>query len=68
MYKRNISMKSVKKLGKLLAFIGESEQHIEYQRQNLCKLKAFEPYATFQRIDRAAKGYVTPRDLANFLR
>ena len=68
MYKRNISMDSVIKMGKLLAFVGESEQKIEYQRQKLCKIRSFEPYATFQRIDRASKGFVTPRDLSNFLK
>ena len=61
-------MDSVIKMGKLLAFVGESEQKIEYQRQKLCKICSFEPYATFQRIDRASKGYVTPRDLSNFLK
>lgn len=61
-------MQTLKKLGKLLAFIGESEQRVEFARQQLCKLRSFEPYAAFQRLDRSAKGYVTPRDLANFMR
>jgi len=33
--------------------IGETELKIEFNRQNLCKINAFEPYAAFQRIDRA---------------
>jgi hypothetical protein len=47
MYKRKISMESVKKMGRLLAFVGEQEQKIERFRQKLCKIRSFEPYATF---------------------
>lgn len=61
-------MITVKKLGKLLAFVGESEQRTEFSRQNLCKLKSFEPYAAFQRIDRSGKGFVSAKDLASFMR
>jgi len=42
-----LSLETKQKLGKLLAFIGESEQKIEFCRQNLCRLTAFEPYAAF---------------------
>ena len=34
-------------LAKLLTHTGESEQRIEFCRQNLCKAQAFEPYAAF---------------------
>lgn len=68
MKRREISAATLKKLGKLLAFIGENEQRLEFARQNLCKLREFEPYAAFQRLDRAGKGFVVAKDIANFLR
>jgi len=63
-----LSLETKKKLGKLLAFIGESEQKIEFARQNLCRLSSFEPYAAFQRLDRSGKGHITAKDVANFMR
>ena len=68
MQSKNMSIGTKKKLAKLLTHTGESEQRAEFCRQNLCKTQAFEPYAAFQRLDRAGKGYITPRDLANFMR
>ena len=50
-------------LGRLLAFSGDSEDRIETLRQKLCKIQAFEPYATFQRIDRKGRGYLTFKDI-----
>ena len=58
MQRKQSSIETKQKLAKLLAFIGEQEQHIEFARQNLCKLTAFEPYAAFQRIDRSGKGLI----------
>jgi hypothetical protein len=63
-----LSLETKQKLGKLLAFIGESEQQIEFSRQNLCRLTAFEPYSAFQRLDRSGKGQLSSKDLANFMR
>ena len=42
-----ISIATKKKLAKILTHTGESEQRIEFCRQNLCKAQAFEPYAAF---------------------
>ncbi|CDW85848.1 ef hand family protein [Stylonychia lemnae] len=61
-------MTTLKKLAKLFQITGESEQSLEFARQNLCKASAFEPYASFQRLDRLSKGYLTPRDFLNFLK
>ena len=47
MKKKDLSIETKKKLGKLLMNTGESEQRIEFARQNLCKTQAFEPYASF---------------------
>ena len=68
MQPKNMSIGTKKKLAKLLTYTGESEQRIEFCRQNLCKAQSFEPYAAFQRLDRAGKGYITPRDFGNFMR
>jgi len=37
----------LRKLAKLLIYIGETEMKIEFARQNLCRMAAFEPYAAF---------------------
>lgn len=68
MKRREISVVTLKKMGKLLAFIGENEQRCEFARQNLCKLRSFEPYSAFQRIDRTGKGFITARDISSFMR
>ena len=68
MQKKELSIQTKKRLAKLLTHTGESEQKIEFARQNLCKAQAFEPYAAFQRLDRSGKGYITSRDIGNFMR
>lgn len=40
-------MSVLKKLSKLLVYIGETELQVEFARQNICKNNAFEPYAAF---------------------
>ena len=47
MQRKDMSILTKKKLAKLLTHTGESEQRIEFCRQNLCKAQAFEPYAAF---------------------
>jgi hypothetical protein len=32
----------------------------------LCKAESFEPYAAFQRIDRAGKGYISSKDIFSY--
>lgn len=61
-------MSSVKKLAKLFMLIGENELKIEFARQNLCRAPAFEPYAAFQRIDRANRGYLDAKDIVRFMK
>lgn len=68
MNKKDISLTTKQKLGKLFAITGETEQSLEIARQNLCKYSSFEPYASFQRLDRLSKGYITSRDLLNFMK
>jgi Ca2+-binding EF-hand superfamily protein len=61
-------LETLQRLARLLAFIGEQEQNVEFARQNLCRLSSFEPYAAFQRFDRGNKGFVTAEDVARFMR
>ena len=68
MNKKEISITTKKRLAKIFSFTGEQEQQLEFARQNLCKASAFEPYASFQRLDRLSKGYLTSRDLLNFMK
>jgi hypothetical protein len=68
MKKQDISVATKKRLAKVFVNTGEGEQQIEVLRQALCKVSSFEPYASFQRLDRLSKGYITSRDLLNFMR
>jgi hypothetical protein len=52
MNRKEISLTTKKRLSKILTFTGDLELHLEFLRQNLSKHTAFEPYATFQRLDR----------------
>eukprot|EP00347_Sterkiella_histriomuscorum_P020122 403339023 len=67
MNKKEISMTTKKRLAKLFLYTGEGEQDLEFSRQNLCKSQMFEPYASFQRLDRNSKGYLSIRDFLNFM-
>ena len=64
----NHAFATVKKLGRIFNFTGEAEEQLEVERQRLCKHKGFEPYGAFQRLDRAGKGYVSAKDIADFLK
>ena len=59
---------ALRKLVKLLMYVGETEMQIEFARQNLCKAQNFEPYAAFQRVDRDDKGYVVARDIYRYMK
>lgn len=59
---------AIKKLAKLIMYMGETEMQIEFGRQKLCKANNFEPYAAFQRIDRQDKGYLLVKDIYKFIK
>jgi hypothetical protein len=61
-------MQVLKKVSKLIVFIGETELQTEFARQKLCKCNAFEPYAAFQRLDRQAKGYIISKDVEKYMK
>lgn len=50
-----------------MIMVAEEEMSIERQRQSLCALLDFEPYAAFSRIDRENKGYICGREIKEFL-
>jgi hypothetical protein len=45
--KPQIHIETIRKLGALLMLYGTGEVMLESERQRLCKLKQFEPYASF---------------------
>ncbi len=51
----------------LLLEIAAHERQIEVLRQILCEQPDFESYATFRRIDRLRRGFITASDLTEFL-
>ena len=67
MIKKDISIETLKSVGKLLLLVGETEYALEILRQKLCRLSAFEPYSAFRRIDRCNQGYITVKDLILFM-
>ena len=55
------------RLAGLMITVAEEEVSIERQRQSLCRLIDFEPYAAFSRIDRENKGYICGKEIKDFL-
>jgi len=51
----------------LLQAIGENEEIVEEQRQQLAKQHGFEPWAAFKRIDRMGLGKISAFDINQFL-
>lgn len=47
--------------------VAEEEQRIERQRQSVAKLPGFEPYAAFSRLDRTSAGFLTGKEIVDFL-
>lgn len=48
--------------------IADHELMIEKQRQYLARLEEFEPYATFVRMDRNNNGYLSPKEIYDFMK
>lgn len=51
----------------LMLTVAEEEEKIERQRQELAKLSAFEPYSAFSRLDRTSAGFLTGKEILDFL-
>jgi hypothetical protein len=56
------------KLAALLQHLGQAEVAVERQRQRMARLVDFEPYASFQRVDRECLGYLNCRQICQYLR
>lgn len=55
------------RLAALMIMVAEEEISIERQRQSLSRLREFEPYAAFSRIDRENNGYICGKEIKEFL-
>ena len=59
---------SIELRAELLLTTARYEQKIELKRQYLAQNENFEPYSAFQRIDRNETGFLSSRELLNFVR
>ncbi len=62
-----LTLSSKHLLRDVLVEIGKEEKQLEVLRQILCEQYDFEPYASFRRIDRTRKGFITNIDILEFL-
>ena len=58
----------MQKFCSLLIEIGEFEAAIEEVRQLICSFEDFGLYKSFQRIDRLNQGFITTKDIRDFLK
>ena len=63
-----LSEKTSNLVGEFFVRVARNEKKLEVIRQMLCEFEQFEPYAAFQRIDRARNNILTANDLLQFLR
>lgn len=63
-----LAIETKARLKSLLIAIAEGEIALENQRQVLADVPLFEPYAAFNRLDRAGAGFLTSKDFLRFLR
>jgi Ca2+-binding EF-hand superfamily protein len=63
-----ISSKTQNSVCEYLLNLARNEKKLEVIRQILCENQAFEPYASFIRIDRHRRGAITPENLRHFLK
>jgi len=62
-----LSYETRSKLAALMLSISAGEQEIEIDRQALCKLQDFEPYAAFQRLEKRQGNSLTAVNIHDFL-
>lgn len=55
-------------IGEFLVRIARTEKKLEVIRQMLCEFEQFEPYSSFQRLDRLKNNYISPSDVYLFLK
>lgn len=58
---------TIKLVSDFLLTVARTEKKIELLREKLCENEDFEPYASFRRIDRDCKNFLTEDDLKAFL-
>lgn len=62
-----MSFRTLDIIKNIFVAVAEREEATEEQRQILAAMDDFEPHAAFQHIDTDHKGYVTARDLCEFM-
>lgn len=65
---KELSKESQIALKDVLLCISKYENQLEVLRLFLCTNVNFEPYASFQRLDRDEDGFIRPTDFMNFMR
>jgi len=63
-----LSEKTNNLVGEFFVRIARIEKKLEVIRQMLCEFGQFEPYSSFQRIDRSRNNVLTAQDLLLFLK
>jgi hypothetical protein len=63
-----LGYESERRLKNFLVAVGDGERDLENARARLCNIRDFAPNSAFQRLDRDYSGYVTAREICNFLR
>lgn len=63
-----LSKESIKKVCDFMLCMARNEKKIEILREKLSELEAFEPYATFRRIDRSGKNTIDANDIRLYLK
>ena len=65
---KELAKETTELLKGVLLCVSKKEQELEVLRQFLCTNMNFEPYSSFQRLDRNEDGFLQPLDFLNFLR
>lgn len=55
-------------IGEFLVKVARIEKKLEVIRQMLCEFEQFEPYSSFQRLDRSRKNFISEEDIYIFLK
>ena len=63
-----LGYESERRLKSLLMAVCDGEIDLERHRQRMCEIRDFAPFSAFERIDRDGNGFLTSRELLNFLR
>ena len=66
--KKMLCEKTSTLVGEFFVKIARLEKKLEVIRQMLCEFDQFEPYSSFQRLDRSRNNFITAEDVFLFLK